>query len=202
MSDFAKKRIEYINNWPNSEMFEAELNYKKRCEDFCTDNGHMPFVPMKMWEDSDDTFNRAISHLIDSLEMMPLRPNFAFAFMFSGLDFYAKKTYTDNTTSSLKMLAEDIDALVAVNGDVKTMLKELFSAYPVNASLYLYKCLCGQSNHNSNVRIRIATDASNASINTHAKLIDDIYNHYGYDNSNYNASIRQAALLYRKIEFK
>lgn len=199
MSEFAKKRIEYINNWPNSNMFEAELNYKKRCDDFIDSYGLTPFLPVKMWEDDDDIFNRAISHLIDGLEMMPLRPNFAFAFIFSGLDFYVKHTYGSNTTGSLKKLAEDIYALATVNSDVKTMLTEMFSAFPVNAGLYMYKSLCGQSNHNNNVRLKVVTDASNANIVAHANLVDNIYNHYGYDKTNYDASIRQASLLYRKI---
>lgn len=198
MSDFAKKRIEYINNWPYSDLFEAELNYKKRCDSFCADYGQMPFIPVKMWEDNDDTFNRAISHLIDSLEMMPLRPNFAFTFAFSGLDFYTKNIYTGNTTVSLKKLAEDIDALAAVNSDVKAMLASLFSVIPVSASLYLYKCLSGKSNHNSSVKGRVTTDSSNANIVTHSSIVNAISNCYGYDTANYNASIRQAALLYRK----
>ena len=198
MSDFAKKRIEYINKWPNSELFEAELNYKKRCDSFCSDYGQVPFLPMKMWEDNDDIFNRVISHLIDSLEMMPLRPNFAFTFAFSGLDCYTKNIYSGNTTVSLKKLAEDIDALASANSDVKAMLASLFSAIPVSASLYLYKCLSGNSNHNSNVKGRVITDSTNANIALHANIVGDIYNCYGYDTSNYNASIRQAALLYRK----
>ena len=31
MSDYVNKRIEYINNWPDVEPFEAEKNYEKRC---------------------------------------------------------------------------------------------------------------------------------------------------------------------------
>lgn len=34
MSDYVNKRIEYINNWPDVEPFEAEKNYEKRCNDF------------------------------------------------------------------------------------------------------------------------------------------------------------------------
>jgi hypothetical protein len=198
MSDYFKKRIAYINNWPNSEPFEAEKNYKIRCDHFFEKYGYGPFSPLKLWEDDDDTFNRTISHLIDGLEMMPIRPNFAFTFAFSGLDCYTKHIYSGNTTISLKKLAEDIDALAAVNSNIKAMLAVLFSTTTVNANQYLYKYLCGNSNHNSNVKARVTTDSANINIPLHSNIVDEIYNRYGYDPTNYNASMRQAALLYRK----
>ena len=199
MSDFSKKRVAYINSWPNSKPFEAENNYKYRCEQFCEMYGSFPFSPMKLWDDNDDTFNRAISHLIDGLEMMPLKPNYAFTFMFSGLDFYAKSKYSGNTTVSLKHLADDLAISATANSDVKGLLTTLFSAIPVNACVYLYKCLCGMSNHNSNVNTRVTTDLNNTGLADHSCIVNAIANHYGYDVNNYNTSIRQAALLYRHI---
>lgn len=199
MSGFAQKRIDFINTWPNSVLFDAEQNYKQRCDTFTQENGKLPFAPLHMWNPNDDTFNRAISHLIDSLEMMPLKPNFAFTFVFSGLDYYAKAQYSSNTTCSLKSLVEDILSLSVVNNDVKTVLAELYSVFPINAALYLYKCLCSQSNHNSNVRKRVTTDKANAPIAAHEHIVDAIYNQYGYNSSQYNESIRQAAMLYRKV---
>ena len=96
MSDYGKKRIDYINNWPNVVPFEAEINYKNRCDQFIETHTRQPFSLIKLWEDNNDHYNRAISHFIDSLDVMPFHPNFAFSFVFSALDFYKSLVETSS----------------------------------------------------------------------------------------------------------
>lgn len=206
MSDYVNKRIEYINNWPDVEPFEAEKNYEKRCNDFIEKYGRQPFSLMKLWTDIDDQYNRTISHFIDSIDVMPHHPNFAFTFAFSALDYYSKRQYPNpnprgkpNITISLKLLAEDITNLSTLNVDVRDTLTALFSVVPVSATAYLYKCLHSGVNPSNNAHSRVTTDVNNRIITDKRDIIDAIFRQYRYDPSRFNDSIRQSALLYRKI---
>ena len=113
MSDFYKKRVDYINNWPDSKPFDAELKYKKICDDFKEKNDRLPFTPMKMWElcdvnprdvDSSDVhpldsntinivYNRVLSHIIECLDLIPYKPNLAFYSLFTGFDDFSEIVY-------------------------------------------------------------------------------------------------------------
>ena len=182
-------------------MFLAEKNYQKRCNEFIETHQIYPFRPMKVWWSEDDTYNRTISHLIDSLDMMPYHPNFSFQFIFSGLDHFTSHIYLlNNTTQSLKHTITDLVSLIQQTPDIKSAFKSLFEGFPVNTSLYLYKCLYGNSNHNSNVKNRVCTDQNNSLISDHELITNLIFFKYGYDPANYNNGlIRNGALLYRKM---
>lgn len=200
MSNYVQKRVDYINNWPKSQPFSAEQNYEKRCNNFIATHQTYPFRPVKVWWSNDDTYNRTISHLIDSLDMMPYHPNFSFQFIFSGLDYFTNKLYSKNTTSNLKHTIADLVALIQQNADIKRTLDSLFEVLPVNTSLYLYQCLYGNSGHNSNVKNRVCTDQNNSRIPNHDSITNLVFSKYGYDPANYNNGlIRNGALLYRKM---
>ena len=200
MSNYVQKRVDYINNWPKSQPFSAEQNYEKRCNNFIETHQTYPFRPVKVWWSNDDTYNRTISHLIDSLDMMPYHPNFSFQFIFSGLDYFTNKLYSKNTTSNLKHTIADLVALIQQNADIKRTLDSLFEVLPVNTSLYLYQCLYGNSGHNSNVKNRVCTYQNNSRIPNHDSITNLVFSKYGYDPANYNNGlIRNGALLYRKM---
>ena len=194
MSDYVNKRIEYINNWPDVEPFEAEKNYEKRCNDFIEKYGRQPFSLMKLWTDIDDQYNRTISHFIDSIDVMPHHPNFAFTFVFSALDYYIKEVYSNsNTTFCLKTLAEEIALLADQNSDVNSLLEALFSVVPVSATMYLYKCLCNLK-PNNRAYSRLTLNCDNTENAYRKDIIDSVETKYGKDTQN-----RNSALLYRKI---
>ena len=194
MSDYVNKRIEYINNWPKVVPFEAEKNYEKRCNDFIDKYGRPPFSLVKLWVDIDDKYNRAISHFIDSIDVMPYHPNFAFTFSFSALDYYIKEAYSNsNTTICLKTLAEEIAVLADQNSDVNSLLEALFSVVPVSATMYLYKCLCNLKPNNK-AYSRLTINCDNTENAYRKDIIDSVETKYGKDTQN-----RNPALLYRKI---
>lgn len=194
MSDYVNKRIEYINNWPNVVPFEAEKNYKKRCNEFIEKYGRQPFSLMKLWVDMDDEYNRTISHFIDSIDVMPYHPNFAFTFAFSALDYYIKEVYSNsNTTICLKTLAEEIALWADQNSDVNSLLEDLFSVVPVSATMYLYKCLCNLK-PNNRAYSRLTLNCDNTENAYRKDIIDSVETKYGKDTQN-----RNPALLYRKI---
>lgn len=194
MSDYIKKRIDYINKWPNVVPFEAEINYKNRCDQFIETHTRQPFSLIKLWEDNNDHYNRAISHFIDSLDVMPFHPNFAFSFVFSALDFYSKSVYSSsNITICFKTLAEDISDLADHDTNINDLLKLLFTVIPVSSTMYLYKCLCGLKPENKAYN-RVTTNIDNRDNITRKNLVDSIYTKYGDSTAN-----RNPALLYRKV---
>ena len=206
MSEYVNKRIEYINNWPNVSPFEAELNYKSRCDKFIKLNSTQPFLPLNLWVDNDIDFNKVISHIIDSLDVMPYHPNFAFAFIFSAIDYYAKIKYPNprprgnpNTTISFKLMIDDFLDLSNTNNDIKIIFESLFSVIPASANFYLYKCLHSRLNPTNKAYNRVTTDVNEAFVFSRKNIIDRIYAKYSYDTNNYDNSIRQSALLYRKL---
>lgn len=204
MSEYVNKRIEYINNWPNVSPFEAEANYKLRCDKFIELNLTHPFMPLDLWIDDDIDYNKVISHIIDSLDVMPYHPNFAFTFIFSAIDYYAKSIYPNhhgnpNTTISFKLMIDEFFDLTNQNNVIKEIIDFLFSAVPTSANIYLYKCLCSNLNPINKAYNRVVTDVNGNFVFDRKNIVDCIYAKYGYDPNNYNYSIRQPALLYRKI---
>lgn len=174
--------------------FEAEKNYEKRCNDFVDQKGRHPLSLMKLWADTDDTYNRAISHFIESIDVMPYHPNFAFTFSFSALDCYVKEIYSNsNTTICLKALSDEVSILADQNNDINSLLVALFSAIPVHATMYLYKCLCNFKPHNK-AYSRLTTNSDNTENAYRKSIVDAIELKYGKDTQN-----RNPALLYRKI---
>ncbi len=194
MSDYINKRIEYINNWPTVVPFEAEKNYEKRCNDFIAKYGRQPLSLMKLWADIDDKYNRILSHVIDSIDVMPYHPNFAFNFVFSALDYYTKEIYANSkTTFCLKNFAEDVSTLANQNSDVNSLLEALFSVIPVSATGYLYKGLC-RINPQNKAYSRLIQNCDNTENIYRKSIIDSIETKFGTDTRN-----RNPALLYRKI---
>lgn len=194
MSEYSRKRIAYINSWPNVEPFDAEKEYQKRCSDYSDKYGSVPFLPMKMWDNDDITYNIFVSKLIDSLEMMPLWPNRAFAFLFGGFDYYSGVIIRNgNMTIRLKRIATEIIELTKVNCDVWEIIKLLFDEIPMSVSAYIYK----REFTDTKVYNRVANDECDKP--THRKqLLLSINAKYGFD-ANSPGTIRKANALIRRL---
>lgn len=140
MCEFAKRRVSYVNEWPDAEEFEAEKNFRIRCDGFHGQYGATPFLPMKAWDDDDRVYQIYISRLIDALEMMPYCPNRAFAFLFSGFDYYSEeKTSESNITKRLKRLTNEIYTLSNADRYVDDAVCSLFKSIPMSAAAYIFK---------------------------------------------------------------
>ncbi len=198
MSEFIQKRVDYINHWPAEPRFPAELAHQNLCDAFQHKRNRLPFTPAPVWVSVEPDYNRAISHLIDGLDMLPLHPNHAFLFTFSALDLYGKKVYAANTTGALNKVIDSCTQTMEVNQDLKHTVDRLCSTIPVSACLYLYSNF-HKPHKGDQVLNRVAFkngDKKDQSIKT---IIDTIYQHFGYDGERYADTVRKAACLYRKI---
>lgn len=201
MGDYKRKRVDYINQWPQSSLFDAELQYHQRCEAFVETNGVQPFMPLKMWYDVDRDYNISLSRIIECLESMPTEPHHAFSYAFICFDLYSEKfTPADKSiTERIKYIIDRIDLLVQQNSDIDQLLKDLFSSIPMQSALFLYKVLFEGHSSDNPVYKRV-TKGYNGVDNANRKaLIDSIYQKYGYDTMLFDTSIRAGAALLRKL---
>lgn len=193
MSDYSRKRELYINNWPDSIPFEVEQEYMNKCRSFLTENGKHVFYPMKVWQDDNIGYQRDISHIIQSLEMMPFFPNNAFLFIFSGLDYWEKRTYSDNnTTKNLKKSIEEINVLALSNDDVAEVIEVLYNIVPFRAVNYLFEKLLSKPE----IAARVSSDGNGQPILGYKQLIDEINQRYTVKTPN---NIRNGSMLYRHL---
>lgn len=198
MSEYIKKRIEYVNNWPNSEQFDVENEYIKLIDLFEKEHKCFPYQPMQLWEDEEQRYNFVISYIIDSLDVLKQYPHHAFAFVFRGIDQYGKYIFGEsNETICLKKIAIDFANMIEINDSVKDIFNVLFSNIPFSVNKFLY-CELYKSKLNgieSKAYGRIIRNADNTLNDERKSLLDGIYTKFGYDPANYGESIRKGARL-------
>lgn len=199
MNDYKRKRLDFINRWPDSDLFEAEKNYISRCDAFINENNIQPFMPMHMWYESDKEYNIALSRIIECLESMPYNPHHAFSQAFICFDLYSEKYISDNITERIKMVVERVFVLSQQHTNIDQMFSHLFSSFPMQVALFVYKSLFQDFSLSKKVYNRIINDSNNTINVTRKALLDDLYAKFGYDNNNYSNSIRKGAALIRKI---
>ena len=80
----SKIRVHNHNNWPAIELFQCE---KQFFEKMAKNNIQQIFVTASMSSNDDDQeFNSAISHILDCLSLLPMRPDLAFDALYKVID--------------------------------------------------------------------------------------------------------------------
>ncbi len=199
MKNYKEKRINFINNWPNGDPFLIEKRYLELLNAYKKSNQTALFKPLIMKVNDDEYYNKAISFLIDSLEMMPQYPNFAFEFLFKAFDTFSKSRYEDdNITIRIKKVIDNILInQISISSHLEIAINNLLKSMPSKTLQFLYIRLF-QTIPNQ-VYKRIITDQDNK-INHHRKtILDQIYAKYGCSYNNYSEGIRQGSRLLDKI---
>ena len=210
MEDYSKIRIQYINNWPNVTYFGAEEIYRKKYDEL-TAKGENLFSPTKMWINMDKEYNICISHLIDSLDMLPYYPNHGFLFAFVALDrlLSAKYSGESNLTKKLKMFADYLYKLEQTYSSIKCVFQNLYHILPIQSCILLANAIFNKTMsknadnttkvEESNAYKRITKD-SNAKTCTYRKnIIDAITRKYSIGDKLEPKVQRQVACLFKKI---
>lgn len=201
--DFKEKRIEYLNNWPNSEPFDIEKKYYDLVKNTKGSCGTI-FIPFPLQRDEDILYNKAISFMIESIDQLEKYPNFSYEFIFKAYDCFSKHYHPsiEQITDKLKTLCDnEWNNILESHTLLKEAFEKLIAVIPVKACQYLYIRLCYTTQVNK-AYSRVTTDISggtSVSSNKRKAFVDDIEAKYGADYSHYADTIRKASMLYRYL---
>ncbi len=81
--NFSNERVSSHNDWPTELRFKAEDAFHKLILEH---NSKAPFEPIKLTFSDDPDYQRCIGHLLDALDQMPSRPDYAFDHFFRIID--------------------------------------------------------------------------------------------------------------------
>lgn len=202
-TDFKKRRIDYLNNWPNVEPFEIEKVYCDLVKKIKTEEGTV-FVPFPLKENLDVSFNKTVSFMIDAVEQLEKYPNFSYEFIFKAYDCYMDLYHPgvhQITDKNKKLCDNEWKNIFNVHPGLLGAFERLISLMPVRACQYLYLRLAEKSVENKAYQ-RVTTDISggvSANSRKRKDLVDAIEVKYGVDYNRYPDTIRKASLLYRYI---
>ena len=201
--DFKKKRIVYLNNWPNVEPFEIEKKYYSLVEKIKNEHETI-FIPYPLKYNIDVSYNKTISYMIEALDQLEKYPNFSYEFLFKAYDCFMNLFYSNIpqiTDKNKKFCDNEWKDILNANIDLRRSFENLFSSIPVKACQYLYIRLSEKTAENKAYK-RVTLDISGRETIESKKrkgLVDDIEKKYGIDYSRYSDTIRKASLLYRYI---
>lgn len=201
--DYKEKRMEYMNNWPNSEPFEVEKKYYSVVKKIREEKGTI-FFPFGLEKDDNVSFNKTVSFIIEAFDQLEKYPNISYEFLFKAYDCFIKEYYTsvNNITDKNKKICDnEWKNVIDSNEKLRKAFSKLFSVIPVKACQYLYIRLSEHSGDNQPYK-RVSTDISGSETSFSDKrkqIMDAIEYMYGVDYNNYADSIRKASLMYRYI---
>jgi hypothetical protein len=202
-TDFKKKRIEYLNNWPNVEPFEIEKKYYALVEKTKKENGTI-FFPFQLLKNNNTSYNKTISFMIEAVEQIEKCPNFSYEFIFKAYDCFMDLFYPTThqiTDKNKKLCDNEWKNILTTHPVLLGAFEKLIASIPVKACQYLYIRLTEKSEDNK-VYQRVTTDVSGGSSAASIKrksFIDAIEIKYGVNYTRYADTIRKASLLYRYI---
>jgi hypothetical protein len=81
--NFSNERILAHNDWPTDIRFKAEDAFRNR---LLGRDSRAPFEPMQLTFSDDPDYQRCIGHLLDALDQIPSRPDYAFDHFFRIID--------------------------------------------------------------------------------------------------------------------
>lgn len=83
MFNAKKQRVELNNNWPKQSLFPIEEMLKKRMAE---NDVEQIFLPAKLKHSDSPEFHNLLSHYLEALNQLPLRPDIAFDCIWKALD--------------------------------------------------------------------------------------------------------------------
>ncbi|MDD2895465.1 MAG: hypothetical protein PHG81_05535 [Aliarcobacter sp.] len=127
-------RVKYNNEWPNKFLFDVE----KQLTDKLNNLGLKVINVVKLKENDDNNFQTYLGYLIDSLDMLPLRPDFAFDNIWKALDaefFVIQNELNQNNTSRFDAFIDEI----LINVNVSTAFIKYLNVIPEQTCKYAAK---------------------------------------------------------------
>jgi hypothetical protein len=116
-------RVDNHNNWPLTERFPCEKEFIER---LARQNVQQIFVTAALTpDDADEPFNAAVSHILDCLDSLPMRPDAAFDDLYKvidqNMDIWAK--------TNISRVATTVDALFQAHPAEWTAITEMLAIH-------------------------------------------------------------------------
>lgn len=199
--EFERKRIEYLNNWPNVEPFEIEKQYYSLVDKMKLENRTI-FIPFPLKTNTDLSYNKTISFMVEAVEQLEKNPNYSYEFIFKAYDCFSSLFYGNvkQITDKNKWLCDnEWTRALDEHPRLHDAFIEMLRVMPVKACQYLYSRLAKDGEASYNRTTTSISGGTTIESEKRKELIDSVKNKYGYDCAQYSESIRKASLLYRHI---
>ena len=172
---FKELRIEYINKWPNCELFKAEKEYLQRYR-----KCNVQFKPYCYEFNENRDYNILVSNVMDALDNMPARPDLAFEFYWKALDnfLFTVSESTKTNKTQLQALIKYLSKCAQENKNVEQLFNLYFRCVPEKTVKYIYRKLFQE--YNSNI---IIDKIEKTTRQLHLRL-------YDYEKSTNNSNIK------------
>lgn len=135
--DFAKERVSAHNNWPLKNAFKAEAMFEKK---LLTDGAQVPFQPIKIEAGKDPDYQRCVGHLLDALDELPHRPDYAFDHFFRTIDIAGSPLFLGKGLKGICQKLSD-SLLAADRANWEEIIDKLCAAIPLRTYELLAKRL-------------------------------------------------------------
>lgn len=133
--NFANERVKAHNNWPTKTLFKGEIKFEQRLKD----TGYSPFTPISIQPNTDPEFQRCVGHLLDALEEIPRRPDFAFDHFYRIIDITGSHFHTGGNKGICQNMPETLLKLDSPNW--KSIIDTICLAMPLRTYELLAKRL-------------------------------------------------------------
>lgn len=152
--NFSNERIDAHNNWPINKSFKAEVIFAKR---LLKNGGAAPFKPISINQNNNPDYQRCVGHLLDALDQIPNRPDYAFDHFFRIIDISGRHLFLNKGIKGIVQGAST--KLLATHGeDWKKVVDALCAAMPLRTyellAKRLLKAASNQSSENDSLNKR------------------------------------------------
>lgn len=139
--NFSNERIRAHNDWPTDIRFKAEDAFRSR---LLERNSKVPFEPMQLTFSDDPDYQRCIGHLLDALDQMPSRPDYALDHFFRIIDIVGTSIPIGNAIKGVVQGAAQ-RLLVDDRASWERIIDALCTAMPLRTHEFLAKRLLSAS---------------------------------------------------------
>ncbi|QXE92117.1 hypothetical protein KP001_06205 [Geomonas subterranea] len=131
-------RIDHFNHWPKLQDFRAEVDFRKRLEQFET---NQLFFPYQIPPTTNKDIHIVISYLLDAIDSLPSRPDHAFDWTWRAFEYLATTSFGNgNITNSMRSVAANVlSPYFNSNSNAASGLYNLIENIPIQTCEYLLK---------------------------------------------------------------
>ena len=200
------ERINFYNAWPAVDRFAAEEQFAQHLNTF---NGHV-FQPIALSSNLSASAHIALSHVLDALDSLPMRPDHAFDWVWKAFEHTCRSAAPIcNITDSLRSYATPtICKVLSSDAPASSGINQLASLIPFQTAEYMLKKIIAHRPYVNPVKSfakRILFANGNPPVVSKAlqALLDKLssYDYSKTEDRRKGASLLVKALKYRPLKY-